>query len=236
MYIDQSCALINFLQTTLDPKPSCREVRTAHDQCIFVKQHCQDEDDGRISYLELYYCTIGSAKVGAWFIIIPWAAFLFLTVGITAGDFFAVNLSSIARTLRMSDTFAGVTLLALGNGGMLCLQSRIGLTNVDSPRRPRYLLDLGRDDIKQPRARHWRAHWRRELYHACHCRLAAVRQVFPSPREVSVARCTVPLHNGMVFVIASHHERASFLAGRRHDHSLHHIRRLRHGLPLVGVE
>lgn len=92
-------------------------MRTAHDQCEFVKQFCQDEDDGRIHYLELYYCTLGSAKVAVWFIIIPWTAFLFMFVGITAGDFFAVNLSSIARTLRLSDTLAGVTLLALGNGG-----------------------------------------------------------------------------------------------------------------------
>lgn len=43
--------------------------------------------------------------------------YLFLAISICAGDFFVVNLSSLARTLRMSDTLAGVTLLALGNGG-----------------------------------------------------------------------------------------------------------------------
>ncbi len=41
---------------------------------------------------------------------------LFTTLGIVAGDFFSVNLSSIAHSLSMSDTLAGVTFLALGNG------------------------------------------------------------------------------------------------------------------------
>jgi len=41
---------------------------------------------------------------------------LFTTIGIAAGDFFSVNLSAITSGLRMSDTFAGVTFLALGNG------------------------------------------------------------------------------------------------------------------------
>lgn len=44
-------------------------------------------------------------------------ALLFLTMGICAGDFFSVNLSAGARFIGMSDSFAGVTLLALGNGG-----------------------------------------------------------------------------------------------------------------------
>jgi len=58
------------------------------------------------------------AAAAAWYIIVfIWAVFLFTAIGICAGDFFAVNLSSIARALHMSDTLAGVTLLALGNGG-----------------------------------------------------------------------------------------------------------------------
>lgn len=54
----------------------------------------------------------------AWYVLVAiWTALLFTVISICAGDFFAVNLSSIAHSLRMSDTFAGVTLLALGNGG-----------------------------------------------------------------------------------------------------------------------
>lgn len=57
-----------------------------------------------------------TCEAGAIFIILPWLAILFTTIGIAAGDFFSVNLGSIADNLRMSDTFAGVTLLVLENG------------------------------------------------------------------------------------------------------------------------
>lgn len=47
---------------------------------------------------------------------IIWICILFLTIGTVAGDFFAVNLTTIARSLHLSDTLAGVTVLAIGNG------------------------------------------------------------------------------------------------------------------------
>lgn len=50
------------------------------------------------------------------FLILLFLAVLFTALGTVAGDFFSVNLSSIARGLCMNDTLAGVTLLALGNG------------------------------------------------------------------------------------------------------------------------
>ena len=49
-------------------------------------------------------------------IILAWLGILFTTLGVVAGDFFSVNLSSIAHGLHISDTLAGVTFLALGNG------------------------------------------------------------------------------------------------------------------------
>lgn len=45
-----------------------------------------------------------------------WLALLFSTIGIAASDFFCVNLNTIARMLGMSESLAGVTLLAFGNG------------------------------------------------------------------------------------------------------------------------
>lgn len=45
-----------------------------------------------------------------------WLAMLFSTIGIAASDFFCVNLNTIARMLGMSESLAGVTLLAFGNG------------------------------------------------------------------------------------------------------------------------
>lgn len=98
--------------------PACSQVLQAPDQCAFVRKYCSDEDDGRIPYLRLFYCSLGPANRAAWFVLVPmWTILLFTTISVCAGDFFAVNLSSIAHALHMSDTFAGVTLLALGNGG-----------------------------------------------------------------------------------------------------------------------
>ena len=45
-----------------------------------------------------------------------WAGLLFSTIGIAASDFFCINLSTIASILGMSESMAGVTFLAFGNG------------------------------------------------------------------------------------------------------------------------
>ena len=48
--------------------------------------------------------------------MIIWLGFLFSTIGIAASDFFCINLSTIANVLGLSESMAGVTLLAFGNG------------------------------------------------------------------------------------------------------------------------
>lgn len=48
--------------------------------------------------------------------MVVWLALLFSTIGIAASDFFCVNLSTIANLLGMSESMAGVTFLAFGNG------------------------------------------------------------------------------------------------------------------------
>lgn len=98
------------------PKPECREVHSAEDQCAFVKKYCQDEDAGLLPYIDLYYCKLGSAQPVAFIILVLWLGLLFTTIGIAASDFFSVNLSTIAAILRLSESLAGVTFLAFGNG------------------------------------------------------------------------------------------------------------------------
>ncbi|PWN35148.1 uncharacterized protein FA14DRAFT_38125 [Meira miltonrushii] len=49
-------------------------------------------------------------------IIISWMLFLFSWVGIVASDFFCPNLSTLAARLGLSESTAGVTFLAFGNG------------------------------------------------------------------------------------------------------------------------
>src|SRR5213078_1015521 len=69
-----------------------------------------------LSYLTLYYCRLPQAQPVAFIIIALWLALLFSTIGIAASDFFSINLSTIASILGMSESLAGVTFLAFGNG------------------------------------------------------------------------------------------------------------------------
>ncbi|ORY65915.1 Sodium/calcium exchanger protein-domain-containing protein [Pseudomassariella vexata] len=94
----------------------CRLVHQAADQCAFVKRNCHDDEAGLIEYLAFYYCTLGNAQPLGFIILVMWLGLLFTTIGIAASDFFSVNLSTIATILGLSESLAGVTFLAFGNG------------------------------------------------------------------------------------------------------------------------
>lgn len=96
--------------------PQCNLVHTAKDQCAFVRANCPDEEAGLFSYLQLYYCRLPKAKPVSFIILIVWLGLLFSTIGIAASDFFCINLGTIASILGMSESMAGVTFLAFGNG------------------------------------------------------------------------------------------------------------------------
>lgn len=49
-------------------------------------------------------------------LLVTWLGLLFSTIGIAASDFFCINLGTIASILGMSESMAGVTFLAFGNG------------------------------------------------------------------------------------------------------------------------
>lgn len=98
------------------PSHQCRLVHSVTDQCAFVRAHCPDEEAGLLSYLQLYYCTLTNIKALAFAILVLWLALLFTTIGIAASDFFCINLNTIATLLGMSESMAGVTFLAFGNG------------------------------------------------------------------------------------------------------------------------
>lgn len=91
-------------------------VHHAADKCAFIKANCPDEEAGIFSYLDLYYCRLPYAKPVAFAILVLWLGLLFSTIGIAASDFFCPNLSTIANLLGMSESMAGVTFLAFGNG------------------------------------------------------------------------------------------------------------------------
>ncbi|RDA83289.1 hypothetical protein CP532_3697 [Ophiocordyceps camponoti-leonardi (nom. inval.)] len=99
-----------------DDDVQCRHLDAVDDQCAFVKRHCADVDAGLVPYLELYYCTHKGARPFAFSLLVAWLALLFTTIGIAASDFFCVNLATISSVLGLSQSLAGVTFLALGNG------------------------------------------------------------------------------------------------------------------------
>ncbi|TDZ29842.1 putative cation exchanger [Colletotrichum spinosum] len=94
----------------------CRDVHLAADQCAFVKAHCAEDEAGLLSYLTLYYCDFGKAQTFAFILLVCWLGLLFTTIGIAASDFFSVNLNTISTILGLSESLAGVTFLAFGNG------------------------------------------------------------------------------------------------------------------------
>lgn len=94
----------------------CNLVHTADDKCAFVRANCPDEEAGLFSYLQLYYCNLPKAKPFAFILLVVWLGLLFSTIGIAASDFFCINLGTIATILGMSESMAGVTFLAFGNG------------------------------------------------------------------------------------------------------------------------
>ncbi|KAF2767429.1 hypothetical protein EJ03DRAFT_344538 [Teratosphaeria nubilosa] len=95
----------------------CRLVHRAPDQCAFIHAHCPlDEEAGFAAYLDLYFCKLHHVKPLAFTLLIAWLGVLFSTIGIAASDFFCINLNSIAGILGMSESMAGVTFLAFGNG------------------------------------------------------------------------------------------------------------------------
>ncbi|KAI1083252.1 hypothetical protein F5B20DRAFT_529276 [Whalleya microplaca] len=118
------CVFVRGLVTPLDHQPDlfarsgedCRLVHNAVDKCAYVKRNCHDDEAGLLDYLTFYYCNIGRAQPVAFIVLVLWLGLLFTTIGIAASDFFSVNLSTIATILGLSESLAGVTFLALGNG------------------------------------------------------------------------------------------------------------------------
>ncbi|CAK7564442.1 MAG: hypothetical protein SEPTF4163_002334 [Sporothrix epigloea] len=94
----------------------CRLVHDAEDKCAFVRANCEDENAGLLPYINFYYCSMQHAQPVAFAALVIWLGLLFTAIGIAASDFFSVNLGSIATMLGLSESLAGVTFLAFGNG------------------------------------------------------------------------------------------------------------------------
>ncbi|CAO3588606.1 unnamed protein product [Absidia cylindrospora] len=93
-------------------KSHCSHIELQQDQCAFVKSHCHGFS---AMYLEFYYCS-SLWKPMAMGVLLSGLLLLFGAISVVASDFFCPNLQTIASKLELSESLAGVTVLAFGNG------------------------------------------------------------------------------------------------------------------------
>jgi len=94
-----------------------RHLNGSEERCQFIKStdSCQ-MDDGFIQYIQIPYCSFPHVVWLAFVLLALWLVLLFITLGVTADDYFCPSLTVISKTLRISQNIAGVTFLAYGNG------------------------------------------------------------------------------------------------------------------------
>jgi len=100
----KECAEVRHIKNSV----ACCEFVKSTDSCLM--------DDGFIQYVQIPYCSFPHAHPLAFVLLALWLLFLFITVGMTADDYFCPSLAVISKTLRISQNVAGVTFLAYGNG------------------------------------------------------------------------------------------------------------------------
>lgn len=96
-------------------------------QCAFVRNTADCHvDESWFEYTTFAYCgpLAPYLPIGA---EVLWIALLFLVLGMTADDFLCPALVVMSRTLRLSESVAGVTLLAFGNGAPDIISSLAGI-------------------------------------------------------------------------------------------------------------
>ena len=82
--------------------------------CHFVQKHCKPRA-GLLNYLELPYCSLKSAPFIGGLLLLVWACLLFIWLTAQV-PFLIPSLHTMSKICGMSQTAAGVTFLAFGNG------------------------------------------------------------------------------------------------------------------------
>lgn len=82
-----------------------------------------------IDYLQLYKQNFIDNKVVFIICLVLWILLLIDLLSETSSKYFSSSLTLISVKLKLSDSFAGVTLIALANGGPDIFSSFSGLTN-----------------------------------------------------------------------------------------------------------
>ncbi len=87
----------------------------ATDVCGYVSQYCGDQYKF-LDFFDFYYCTLDQSVPLLVLVTILFVLFVFNLLGTTADRYLSPSLEVLSEKLKMSETIAGVTLVALANG------------------------------------------------------------------------------------------------------------------------
>jgi len=90
------------------------EYLTKNDRCTIVTEYC--EGTSLIDFNQLYFCILGSSDAIFYPLGILALVVAFFLLSFTADEFLSPSLQQISKTFKLSESLAGVTLLAFGGG------------------------------------------------------------------------------------------------------------------------
>lgn len=87
------------------------------DKCAYVKENCEEEGgEGLIKYLFMRYCSFDKVPAAYFVILVIFLILYFILMSSTAEHYFVPSLLFISDTIGLSESMAGITFLAIGNG------------------------------------------------------------------------------------------------------------------------
>jgi len=84
-------------------------------KCAFVQKYC-GEQTSLIDNISIYYCFFGSNIIYFILYSIPYLLFCFYWLSSTAEEYLEPAVSKLSKFLNLSESLAGITLIALANG------------------------------------------------------------------------------------------------------------------------
>ncbi|KAI9012384.1 Sodium/calcium exchanger protein-domain-containing protein [Hyaloraphidium curvatum] len=109
----------------------CSNIGSHDDPCAFFREHCGNLDAAK-PFLNMYYCSLAGHSFVAISLLTVAMVVLFAVFATTASQFFVPNINGITTTLGISETVAGVTFAAFGNGAPDIFSSLAAFANSES--------------------------------------------------------------------------------------------------------
>jgi len=96
---------------------SCTQeaIASSHNPCEYVQLHCENHTK-YLNFIDFYYCTLGQDIPITILLSVIFVFVIFNLLKTTADRYLAPSLEAISDKLKMSETLAGVTLVAFANG------------------------------------------------------------------------------------------------------------------------